>query len=365
MTGARPSALAPWVLVAAVMGACATAAPPPPPTAAPAPPPAPPRVVVTPPPVPLPPPLPPPPEVLPESFESDDFIVTRAREGDTAATLAQRVLGDPSKAWMIEDYTGASRFEAGQTVVIPRREWNPAGVDESGYQIVPVLVYHNLGPQPKGRMLMAATRFEEQMRYLKREGYRVISLRDFLEFTAGKRQLPRRAVVLSFDDGYRSFREFAYPILRELGFTATLFVYTDYIGAGRNALGWKDLRELQDEGFDVQGHSRTHADLRQGAAETDAQYAARLLSELERPQALFRQHLGRPGEALAYPYGAWDDGLLKEIGRFGYTAAFTVRRQSSSAFVTLTKINRSQIYAEMSLEDFARNLNVFNEENLK
>lgn len=364
MSRPRRSPLALWLLAAAVTGACATAAPPPPPTAAPPPPPAPPRVVAIPPPAPLPPP-PPPPEILPEAFESDDFIVTRARQGDTAATLAQRFLGEASKAWLIEDYTGSTRFEAGQTVVIPRREWNPAGVDESGYQIVPVLVYHNLGPQAKGRMLMAASRFEEQMRYLKREGYRVVSLREFLEFTAGKRQLPRRAVVLSFDDGYRSFREIAYPILKELGFTATLFVYTDYIGAGRNALGWKDLRELQDEGFDVQGHSKTHADLRRGASETEAQYAARLQSELERPQALFRQHLGRSGEALAYPYGAWDEGLLKEVGRFGYTAAFTVRRQSNSAFVTLTKVNRSQVYAEMSLEDFARNLNVFNEENLK
>ena len=78
--------------------------------------------------------------------------------------------------------------------------------------------------------------------------------------------MPKKTVVLTFDDGYRSFRDFAYPVLKELRFTATLFVYTDYVGAGRNALSWDDLKALAAEGFDVQAHSKSHGDLRRVAA---------------------------------------------------------------------------------------------------
>ena len=100
------------------------------------------------------------------------------------------------------------------------------------------------------------------MRYLKEQGYRVISLSEFHEFLSLRRQLPRRSVVITFDDGYKSFMQYAYPLLKQLGFTATLFVYTDYVGAGRNALNWDDLTKLDADGFQVEGHSKTHSDLR-------------------------------------------------------------------------------------------------------
>jgi peptidoglycan/xylan/chitin deacetylase (PgdA/CDA1 family) len=203
------------------------------------------------------------------------------------------------------------------------------------------------------------------MRYLKSQGYRVVNLREFRQYIEGKRQLPQKAVVLSFDDGYKSFREYAEPILKELGFSATLFVYTDYVGAGRNAVSWKDLRELKDAGFDIEAHSKTHGDLRRKQGESDADYAARIRTELQLPQNLFRQHLGEPAQTIAYPYGAWDDDLLKQVGQHGYLTAFTVRREANSAFVAPLKVHRSQIYGEMSLEEFARNLNVFHEERLK
>ena len=344
-------------VVALAAGACASAAP------APAP------VATAPPAAPVPPP---PPvavgrvaEVLPEAFESDEWVVTFAKAGDTAETLAARYLGDAGKAWMIEDYTGARRFTDGQEVVIPKRPWNPAGIQPGGYHLVPILVYHNLAPQAKGRMVLATSAFQQQMRYLKAEGYRVISLRDFVEAMNHRRQLPGRSVVLTFDDGYRSFREHAYPVLKELGFTATLFVYLDYVGAGRNALSWKDLRELAAEGFDVQAHSKTHSDLRRTQGETDAQYAQRLQAELAGPLPRFQRELGHPATALAYPYGATDDDVMQRARQAGYVAGFTVRRQANPTFVSPLRINRSQIYSEMTLEDFARNLNVFHREELK
>jgi peptidoglycan/xylan/chitin deacetylase (PgdA/CDA1 family) len=307
----------------------------------------------------------PPPAPLPAAFTSEDFVVVLAKAGDTVESLAEKYLGDKAKGWIIEDYMGGRALTPGQQVVIPVKPWNPTGVEATGYQLVPILCYHNLGPQSKGRLLLGVSQFEQQMRYLKAQGYRVITLSDFLEWMQLKRQLPKKAVVLTFDDGYRAFREYAYPILKELGFSATLFVYTDYVGAGRNALSWDELKALSAEGFDVQAHSKTHGDLRRATGETDVQYAARMQNELGEPLKLFQRHLGRPTQLLAYPYGRVDDDLVVKVKEHGYIAAFTVRRQGSSSFVQPLRIHRSQIYAEMSMEDFAKNLNVFHTEDLR
>ncbi len=342
----------PLLGVALVAGACATAEP-----ERAADPGAPSRRAATPPPARV--------EPLPDAFRSDDFIVAFARPGDTPETLAQRHLGDAAKAWMITDYMGRDTFAPGAEVIIPVRPWNPAGVETNGYQLVPILCYHNLAPQAKGRLVLAASSFEEQMRYLKKEGYRVVSLGEFVEFMSFKRQLPRKSVVLTFDDGYRAFKDFAYPILKELGFTATLFVYTEYVGAGRNAFSWDDLKALAAEGFDVQAHSKTHGDLRRAPNETDAQFARRMQAELEQPLALFQQRIGSRPHYLAYPYGRQDDEVVKKAREYGYIAAFTVRRQGSPAFVAPLRGHRSQIYSEMTLEDFVKNLDVFAAEELK
>ena len=298
--------------------------------------------------------------------ESDEFVVVVPSREETAETLAKAHLGDASKAWMIEDFSGGRRvFKPGERVVAPKRPWNLSGVEPNGYQLVPILVYHNLGPQSKGRLVLGADAFAEQMRYLEREGYRVVTLAEFVEWTHLKRQLPKKSVVLTFDDGYHAFRDYAYPVLKKMGFPATLFVYTDYVGAGRNALSWDELKSLAAEGFDVQAHSKTHGDLRRASGETDAQYVRRMQAELAEPPRLFQRQLGRGPQFLAYPYGRVDDDLLARVREHGYVAAFTVRRQSNSSFVRALQINRSQIYSEMTLEQFAQNLNVFHQENLR
>jgi peptidoglycan/xylan/chitin deacetylase (PgdA/CDA1 family) len=297
--------------------------------------------------------------------ESDDFIVVSAKGGETAERLARTHLGDASKSWMIEDFMGARTFARGQHVVIPKKPWNVSGVEANGYQLVPVLVYHNIGKEARGRLVLGVDVFTEQMKYLKAHGFRVVSVAEFVEWLQLRRQLPRKTVVLTFDDGYRSFREHAYPVLKELGFTATLFVYTDYVGAGRNALNWDDLKALTAEGFDVQAHSKSHADLRRGDHESDVHYGRRMQAELIEPPRVLARSAGRPVSFLAYPYGRVDDAVLAKVKDHGYLAAFTVRRESNPAFVDVLRISRSQVYADMTLEQFAKNLNVYHPENLR
>jgi peptidoglycan/xylan/chitin deacetylase (PgdA/CDA1 family)/nucleoid-associated protein YgaU len=295
-----------------------------------------------------------------EVFESKDFIVAPARSGDTPETLAARHLGDARKAWMIEDYTGVRTFAQGQEVVIPKREWNPVGVFPWGYQLVPVLVYHNMGPEDRGRLVIGVKKFEAQMKALRAEGFQSVSISDYLEFTAGRKQLARKSVLITFDDGYRSFIQYARPILKDYGFTATLFVYSDFVGGG--GMSWKELSAMIAQGFDVQAHSKTHSSLRRKEGEPQEAYAKRIEAELAYPAEQFRKQLGRASDVLAYPYGDTDDELLPFVVKYGYVAAFTVRRQSNPAWAYPLKISRSQVYSEMALKDFTANLTNFQDE---
>ncbi len=299
-----------------------------------------------------------------DAFESKDFIIVMAKSGDTPESLAARYLGDPKKKWMIEDYMGTHTFAEGQEVVIPRREWNPVGVFPWGYQLVPVLVYHNIGAQDRGRLTIAARTFDAQIRQLRDEGFQAISLADFLAFTAGRKQLPRKSVLLTFDDGYKSFVQYARSTLMDYGFGATLFVYSDFIGGGAG-LSWQDLKTLTGQGFDVQAHSKSHGNLRRKEGESEAAYARRIEAELEVPASLFKKNLGRASAVLAYPFGEMDDELLPYVSKYGYSSAFTVRRQSNPAFVSPLRISRSQIYSEMTPKDFAKNLIIFQDQEVK
>jgi peptidoglycan/xylan/chitin deacetylase (PgdA/CDA1 family) len=300
-----------------------------------------------------------------EFFESDEFIVVVAKSGDTTASLAGKFLGDTKKDWMIEDYNGSAAIAPGQQVIIPKRPWNPSGITPSGYQLVPILVYHDLAAQPKGRMIMGVKGFEEQMRYLKAQGYRVVTLKEFVEFVSLQRQLPKKSVLLTFDDGYRSFLQYAYPVLKELGFSATLFIYTDYVGAGGNAITWADLKKLSDEGFHVQAHSKSHGDMVRANGEGAAEYDKRLETELLQPKALFQKNLGYAPDIIAYPYGRQDDIVARRTRERGYIAGFTVRRQGSPSFVDPLRIHRIQIYPEMRLDDFIKSLSLFSQETIK
>ena len=108
---------------------------------------------------------------------------------------------------------------------------NALGISARGYQTVPILCYHRVGARANP-MIMPRETFAAQMEYLARNNSNVIRLADLPDFLSGKRPLPPRAVVITFDDGHVSSYQHAYPILRQHGFPATFFVYTDFLGSG-------------------------------------------------------------------------------------------------------------------------------------
>jgi len=142
--------------------------------------------------------------------------------------------------------------------------------------------------------------FSQQMRWLRNSGYRTLGLREALDALASGADLSK-AVVLTFDDGYRDFYTEAFPVLRQCGFTATLFLATDRIRnirariEGADYLTWKEVRELGAEGIFIGSHTVTHPDLR--SLDPDE-----LEYELGRSKELIEDRLGFAVEAFSYPH---------------------------------------------------------------
>lgn len=254
----------------------------------------------------------------------------------------------------------------GQGIVIPFLEFEKGGLTLRQYQTVPIVAYHRLSKSKSDIMTVTEKAFEEQMKFLKEHGYRVISMNEFFDFIDFKREIPRKSVVITFDDGWRSFHEIAFPILKKYGYPATLFIYTDFVAQGSNTLDWKMLREVAQHGIDVQCHSRSHRYLdRQIGKENFQEYFEAVRKELVDSAKIIRERTGSDVKYLAYPYGDTSPLLIALLVKLGYRGAFTVDRGSNPFFIHPYQINRSMIYGTFSLKDFERNLVSFGSEALK
>ena len=101
------------------------------------------------------------PDPGPVVARDDDFAIVTARAGDTLATLAQRYLGDASRAWWIAQFNNVTSARAGQIVVVPLRIRNPRGVYANGYQTIPILCYHRFGARA-AKLNVSPASFEAQ-----------------------------------------------------------------------------------------------------------------------------------------------------------------------------------------------------------
>src|SRR5262245_33560816 len=233
---------------------------------------------------------------------NDRVLVYVWRDGDTLSGVAERFLGSPSRAWQIAEVNPKlSQPAAGQPIVVPLQWPNPLGVAADGTpQTVPILCYHRVG-SGSSKMDISPAKLETQLEWLRSNGRPVVRLSDLAAFLAGKRALPKGAVVITFDDGYDSVYRYALPLLRKYDASATLFVYTDFIGS-RDGLSWAQLDEMQRSGLiDIQSHSKSHVNL----SDIDSN-RSRLDTELRQPRALIERSLGAAGanvRHLAYPYG--------------------------------------------------------------
>ena len=212
---------------------------------------------------------------------------------------------------------------------------------------VMVLCYHRLEekPRPNDTLAMTPAEFEKEMQEIKDAGFTVIPLQDMLAWRRGDKDIPPKSAVISIDDGYVSGYDTAWPILKKFGYPFTMFVYINYINSGGKSVSWDQLAEMRDAGVDIESHTYSHADLRNPndkfavdkhtfeMIQNDVKTLGVdgwMRKEIVDSKKVLEQQLGIKVNAIAYPFGKYDQKVRDLVKEAGYEAGFTVYGQRLS-----------------------------------
>jgi peptidoglycan/xylan/chitin deacetylase (PgdA/CDA1 family) len=235
-----------------------------------------------------------------------------------------------------------------------RIDWQKQGPLPKGIYYrdnVVVLMYHHLSekPMPQFPWILSVDRFEDQMKLLKEEGFHVITMEQYRAFMLNNGSVPDNAVLLTFDDGYESFYEFAFPILKKYGYTAVNFVIVSTIDhPNPNSvpkLTWEQMREMKRDGMgfyshtydlhhygivDAEGGERPAASALlyiddENRNEMNTEYYNRVTRDLAKAEQRLKEELGNTDSAIAFPYGSYNDRLLSACDSLGITLTFKIQ----------------------------------------
>jgi len=228
---------------------------------------------------------------------------------------------------------------------------------------ISILLYHSVGkvdPRDSLGIRMDEGKFFEQMRVLKESDCKVLIPGEAVSLIAEGREIFQKAVVITFDDGYRDNITVAAPILERFGFLATFFVTTGYIGTlktspKREWQRWEcmeaaDLCELADRGHDIGSHAVTHVDL------TLLDKVSRR-RELKESKEELESLINRRVNFFSYPYGHFDDDLARFVKEEGYSAAYTIISGLNGRGEDLYRLKRIEVLNSDTIEDFKEKMN--------
>ena len=209
---------------------------------------------------------------------------------------------------------------------------------------IPILVYHKIGDRFEwGITRQKVGQFEQQIRYLKENGYQSVKADEFFQSQVRFRKKSfkvSRKVLITFDDGYESAYNFAFPVLQKYGFSACIFLISGYIGKynewdvnwGKKFkhLSWNQIKEMEKYGFSFGSHTVNHPDLTK-LGKRNVEYELKgSLQELE-------DNLGKKVDFVSFPFGKYNP-LVEELAqKVGYLKAFTIcsssKNDNSDSFV--------------------------------
>ena len=225
---------------------------------------------------------------------------------------------------------------------------------------VPILAYHMVNDDVSGirfpKLGVSQKRFLAQMGYLHASGYNTITIKEWLSYRWGSGVCPSKPIIISFDDGYRSCYTTAWPVLKDYGFTAVVFLVTKYIGgvnswdrAKRGAeeplLSIEEIRALAGGGIEFGSHSHAHEDLTQmplSAVESDVSASKSVLEGA----------LGIEVTAFSYPYGKQNDKVRWAVQDAGFQAACLTQPGDNHEGVDPFQLKRIIVKRNDTLFDF-------------
>lgn len=233
----------------------------------------------------------------------------------------------------------------------------PAAGAESYTADIPVLLYHHIDENPADRMTVTPETFEEQMRFLAENGCHAVTVRQMTDYVFHGGELPDKPVCITFDDGYLSNYEYAWPILERYGLTATVYAIGVSVGHDRfykdtqfeltPHFSFEQAREMMASGvLDVQSHTydmhqwapfepgdRVRENILPLDGESDEDYAAALNADIERYAETAREELGEAITSLAYPEGAYTTLTEVLVHQAGIPVTMSTRTDSRNVLV--------------------------------
>jgi peptidoglycan/xylan/chitin deacetylase (PgdA/CDA1 family) len=186
--------------------------------------------------------------------------------------------------------------------------------------IVPILIYHSIRPyRPTDtagarRYIATPETLENELAYLKDNGYTSVSFADLTRNLTTGAALPPRPVIISFDDDWQTQYTYAFPLLKKYGFTATFYVWTIVVGM-KNHMTWDEVKELDAAGMEIGCHTVTHPYL------TRIKDDAALRREIFAAKQRIEQRIGKPVTTFAYPFGQYNERVAAVVREAGFTSA--------------------------------------------
>lgn len=183
---------------------------------------------------------------------------------------------------------------------------------------VPILLYHNIAESYEaGDNLLHITpeRFKEHMQALNNAGYTAISYNDYKNYVNGVSSIPEKSIIIAFDDGYLSNYTYAFPILKEFGMKAAIFVVTGSVDNEKTVyphFGYAQAKEMLDSGLiEIGSHTHSHRSFKELSYEET-------VTELRKSKYLIESELKINCTLLAYPYGFDNEWTKSEAIKAGY-----------------------------------------------
>jgi len=207
---------------------------------------------------------------------------------------------------------------------------------------LPIIMYHYILKNPKfwGTYVISPQDFENDIVYLKKEGYTTIVMRDLIDFVYNKKELPEKPIMLTLDDGYSTNYTYILPILEKYNCKAVVSIVGKYVDkctdgsiCNTTYLNWNQVKELVDSPYiEIQNHSYSmHEDEnRRGSCkmkgESFEEYEKALHDDVGKMQVLMEEKTGYTPTAFTYPYGfisKESNAILTDMGFFATLSCYT------------------------------------------
>jgi len=227
----------------------------------------------------------------------------------------------------------------------PKQQMAVKGIGKS--KNIPILMYHSIDYEKGNELRIPKDKFREQMKYLKDNGYNPLSLDELYSHMVNGTAVPEKPIVITLDDGYSDNYTNAYPVLREFGFKATVFVITNTVEGGGSYLNAEQIKEMDKNGIDMESHTVSHPRLNELSYDKQ-------MSEMKESKEYLEKLLNKDINYIAYPYGNFNENTLKAVEEIGYKMAISTKSGLAAKSDGIYKLHRIYISNNYDMEKFKR-----------